>query len=67
MSAPPLISVVIATKNREQLLADTLDALVGQRWARHGYDVLIADNGSTDGTRHVIERAERRGGAPRAR
>lgn len=65
MSALPLISVVIATKNREQLLADTLDALVGQRWARHRYDVLIADNGSTDGTRHVIERVARRPGAPR--
>lgn len=64
MTALPSISVVIATRNREQLLDDTLVALVGQRWPRDRYDILVADNGSTDGTRAVVERAARQRGAP---
>lgn len=59
------ISVLIATKNREQLLRDTLAALSAQRWPRDRYDVRIADNGSTDDTRRVVESAARQPGAPR--
>jgi len=66
-TAAPLISVVIATKNREALLADTLGALVGQRWPGDQFEVLVADNGSTDGTRAVVERAAIRSPMPRIR
>ncbi len=65
MAEPRFISVVIATRNRERLLADTLAALVAQRWPRDRYDIRIADNGSTDGTRHVVESAAGRPDAPR--
>jgi glucosyl-dolichyl phosphate glucuronosyltransferase len=65
LAQAPFISVLIATKNREQLLRDTLAALSAQRWPRDRYEVLIADNGSTDGTREVVESAARRRGAPR--
>jgi glycosyltransferase involved in cell wall biosynthesis len=61
----PFISVVIATKNREQLLDDTLAALHAQQWPRDRYEVLIADNGSTDGTRRIVDRAAQERGAPR--
>src|SRR5215467_4532814 len=66
-TAAPLISVVIATKNREALLADTLGALAGQRWPGDQFEVLVADNGSTDGTRAVVERASIRSPMPRIR
>jgi glycosyltransferase involved in cell wall biosynthesis len=65
MTGHPFISVVIATKNREQLLGEALAALIAQQWPRDRYEVLIADNGSTDRTMQVIESAARRPDAPR--
>ena len=56
-------SVVIATRNRSALLCRTLDALAGQRWPRERMDVIVADNGSTDETRAVVD-AARAGGLP---
>jgi glycosyltransferase involved in cell wall biosynthesis len=64
MSDCPFISVVIATRNREALLADTLDALLDQRWPRDRFEILIGDNGSNDGTRAVVMRASRRAASP---
>ena len=58
-------SVVIATKNREALLGDTLSALVAQQWPRERFEILVADNGSIDGTKAVVCRAARMPGAPR--
>jgi glycosyltransferase involved in cell wall biosynthesis len=58
-------SVVIATKNREALLGETLDALIAQQWPRERFEILIADNGSTDNTRAVVCAAARRPGSPR--
>jgi glycosyltransferase involved in cell wall biosynthesis len=63
----PLISVVLATRNRESLLAETLHALVNQRWPGDRFEILVADNGSTDGTRAVVRRAAARSSAPRIR
>jgi glycosyltransferase involved in cell wall biosynthesis len=57
----PRFSVVIATRNRAPLLAQTLDALAGQRWPADRFEILVADNGSTDGTRNVVEQAAAQG------
>ena len=65
MAAAPFISVVIATRNREQLLGDTLAALAAQEWPRDRYEILIADNASTDGTKAVVDAVSRQAGAPR--
>jgi glycosyltransferase involved in cell wall biosynthesis len=56
-----LISVIIATHNRSVLLARTLDAIGRQRWPRESMEVLVADNGSTDGTPAVVEAARAAG------
>jgi glycosyltransferase involved in cell wall biosynthesis len=61
---PPFISVVIATKDRARLLSDTLAALLAQHWPRDRYEIRIADNGSTDDTRQVVESKSRRPGTP---
>jgi glucosyl-dolichyl phosphate glucuronosyltransferase len=49
------VSVVIATRNRSVLLGRTLRALAAQRWPADQMDIIVADNGSNDGTRAVVE------------
>jgi glycosyltransferase involved in cell wall biosynthesis len=51
-----MISVIIATRDRASLLAGTLGAIAGQERAG-AFEVLVADNGSTDSTRAVVEAA----------
>lgn len=58
------VSVVIATRNRQALLAQTLDALATQRWPRDQFEIVVADNGSTDSTRLVVESAAALPGRP---
>jgi len=60
----PFVSIIIATHNRAALLAQTLDALAGQQWPRDRFEIIVADNRSTDETRQVIEAAAARGDAP---
>jgi glycosyltransferase involved in cell wall biosynthesis len=47
------MSVVVATRNRRHLLASTLHALLAQTW--RSFEIVIADNGSTDGTSALVE------------
>ena len=54
------VSIVIATRDRSGLLEQTLDAIARQRWPRERFEVIVADNGSTDGTRAVVEEAAAR-------
>jgi glycosyltransferase involved in cell wall biosynthesis len=54
-----MVSVIIATRDRASLLALTLDALAKQQNAGT-FEVLVADNGSTDTTRAVVEAAAAR-------
>lgn len=53
----PSFSVIVATRNRRVLLEQTLQALAAQDWPRERLEILVVDNGSTDGTRAVVERA----------
>ena len=64
MTMKAFVSVIVATRNREGLLAQTLDALAGQRWPRDRFEIVVADNGSTDRTREVVDAASVRPGAP---
>jgi len=53
-SAPsPVLSVVIPCRNAAEELAEQLEALAGQEWDQ-SWEVLVADNGSTDGTPGVV-------------
>jgi glycosyltransferase involved in cell wall biosynthesis len=60
-------SVVIATRNREALLAATLQALAEQDWPTDRVEVIVADNGSSDATARIVADAGRRRGAPLVR
>ncbi len=57
----PFLSVIIPTRNRSALLARLLDSLAGLRYPR--WEVIVVDDGSTDGTATVAERY-RTGGLP---
>jgi len=47
-------SVVIPTYNSRDFLLGCLDALTIQTHPRHRFEIIVADNGSTDGTREMI-------------
>jgi glycosyltransferase involved in cell wall biosynthesis len=49
-----VISVIIATHNRRQLLAETLEAIAAQDWPRHDFEVVVVDNASSDGTGEMV-------------
>jgi cellulose synthase/poly-beta-1,6-N-acetylglucosamine synthase-like glycosyltransferase len=52
----PFVSVVIAARNEEENLPHLLTALVNQSYPQSLYEVIIADDESTDNTAAVIER-----------
>jgi GT2 family glycosyltransferase len=59
-----LVSVVIACFNGAETIDRQLGALLGQQSAAP-FEVIVADNGSTDGSREVAERYRRRSEAVR--
>lgn len=50
----PELSVIIPARNAAPWLQEQLDALAGQTYPRH-FEVIVADNGSTDRTREVAQ------------
>jgi len=48
----PLVSVVIPTFNGEECLAPTLDSVLRQSY--RDFEIIVVDDGSTDGTRRVL-------------
>jgi glycosyltransferase involved in cell wall biosynthesis len=63
MSSPPSskdASVILATRNRDDVLAQTLSHLGRQATGDLSWEVIVVDNGSTDGTSGVLADAARR-------
>jgi glycosyltransferase involved in cell wall biosynthesis len=59
MSAPaPELSVVIATHNRRAMLRRCLDSLAAQTADPASFEVVVADDGSRDGTAEMVERLD---------
>lgn len=58
--AEPLLSVVICTRNRAELLSRALTSVVEQEFPRTDYEILIVDNGSSDRTREVANQFQTR-------
>ena len=54
MTSKPLISIIIPTYNRADLIGETLDSIVAQTYTH--WEALIIDDGSTDTTDAVLER-----------
>jgi glycosyltransferase involved in cell wall biosynthesis len=51
----PFVSVIVPVRNDLGVTA-CIEALLGQTYPRDRYEILIVDNGSTDGTPHAIKR-----------
>ncbi len=58
---PQMLSVVVCTYNRAQYLSLCLKALLAQDY-EGAWEIIVADDGSTDHTPAVIERARTRSG-----
>ena len=52
----PRLSVVIPTYNRAPWLLRTLSSLYRQTLDRQHYEIIVADDGSSDGTRELVTR-----------
>jgi glycosyltransferase involved in cell wall biosynthesis len=53
------LSVIVPCYNAEATISMQLDALANQHWSEP-WEVIVSNNGSTDGTRTVIERYQER-------
>lgn len=53
MEDAPLVSVVICTRNRARLLAESIHSVLGQTVTE--IEVVVVDDGSTDDTRETVE------------
>jgi len=51
----PFVSVVVPTWNRAALLGHCLATLVAQDYPRDRFEIVVVDDGSTDGTAEVAE------------
>ena len=58
------ISVIIPTLNRCEILADALTSVRQQTLPADQYEIIVVDNGSTDGTRELTERLNQDGCKP---
>src|SRR4051794_13984557 len=54
MSDRPLLTCVIAVFNGERYLPEAIESVLVQEG--HTVEVVVVDDGSTDGTRHSVER-----------
>jgi len=53
------ISVIVPTHNRRDLLAGLLTSLAAQTLAADRWELIVVDDGSTDGTREMLEQVAR--------
>ncbi len=55
----PKISVILPVRNEAHCIGRLLDQLIDQSYPDNSYEILVADGGSTDGTRDVVREKAR--------
>ena len=50
----PLISVILCTRNRAMLFEKAMASVIRQDFPKSDYEIVVVDNGSTDGTRDIV-------------
>src|SRR3989344_2536998 len=56
MKETPIVTVVVCTYNRSDLLYKCLESLVRQTVSKNLYEVLVVDNNSKDNTQQAVKR-----------
>ncbi len=54
MSQEILISVIVSTYNRKDLIKQCIESIINQLYPKYRYEILIIEGGSTDGTQDII-------------
>ena len=49
-----LVSVVVAARDEAAHIASCLRALLAQDYPQDRYEIIVVDDGSTDGTGHIV-------------
>ena len=60
LTAYPGISIIVPVYNGEKTLAGCLDSLRAQNYPQEQLEIIVVDNGSTDGTQAVYEASQGR-------
>ena len=55
MPAPPMVSIIIPTYNRKDQLRETLQSLARQTYPSARFEIIVVDDGSTDGTDEITK------------
>jgi len=56
VSQPPSFSIVICNRDYERYLAAAIDSALGQDFPAGRFEVIVVDDGSTDGSREILRR-----------
>ena len=59
-SYQPNVSVIVAARNEEKNIGECLDSLVRLDYPADKFEIIIADDGSTDTTPHIVQEYVRR-------
>lgn len=49
-----IVSIIIPTYNRKESIRKTLNSLFNQTYPRDNYEIIVCDDGSTDGTEETV-------------
>jgi len=60
LSYEPFVSVVIPTYNRKNTLKLVLDSLFRQNYPKNKYEIVVVDDGSSDGTKETIDKLKKK-------
>lgn len=55
MREEPFVTVVVPTYNRKEMLKECLNSLFSQTYPKDRYEIVVVNDGSTDGTEKVLE------------
>ncbi|HEU0295008.1 MAG TPA: glycosyltransferase family 2 protein [Anaerolineales bacterium] len=61
LTNPPTVSIVISAYNEAKSIAAKLDNILSMEYPQHCLEVVIASDGSTDGTDAIVERYKEHG------
>ena len=56
-----MVSVIIATRNRSEILKYCIDSLLKQDASTDLYEIIVADNDSTDDTKKMVDEFKKNG------